>query len=158
MKQEGLIKGTKIKPWEYVRPTKERTVTVPPRSSAIDVRLFVGSLMVGVASAFHIEFARRDFIDITPLDSVGGFREVIAGPMRIARILAEVQWITGASGNSYFSTQQTLTFVIRNVDNTIIEGDGIITKCRLTNTSEEATTEEIVLTTTGQLTISADEE
>ena len=99
----------------------------------------------------------RDTIDVTSLDSIGGYREFITG-FRDAGTVALAMNFTRATYDVMKSdfesdTAQNYEIVLPDVENTSIEFEGLVTELPLTIPADDKVTTDVTIKITGQVYI-----
>jgi predicted secreted protein len=101
----------------------------------------------------------RDFIDVTSLDSTGGYREFITG-FRDAGTVSLSMNFTRASyelmmGDFEVATVQSYEIVLPDADVTSLEFEGLVTEVPLTIPTDDKVTADVTIKVTGAVTMNS---
>jgi predicted secreted protein len=96
----------------------------------------------------------RDPIDVTSLDSIGGYREFITG-FRSAGTLSLTMNFTRSSFDKMMADFESdlashYEIILPDVENTTIEFEGLVTECPLTIPTDDKVTVDVTIQITGQ--------
>ena len=121
-----------------------------------------GSAWVAVAKINSISGPgmTRDTIDVTSLDSTGGYREFITGFRNAGTISLSMNFTRTAYEqmlNDFDSdTVQNYQVDLPDVENTSLDFEGIVTELPLSIPADDKITAEVVIQITGQVVLSSD--
>ena len=124
-------------------------------------RRWSGSAWVNIAEVNSISgpSMSRDTIDVTSLDSTGGYREFIGG----FRDAGTLQLTMNFSRTTYdlmktdfeSDTSQNYEIVLPDTENTTLEFVGLVTELPLEITADDKITSSVTLKITGQVTVNS---
>lgn len=101
----------------------------------------------------------RDTIDVTSLDSLGGYREFITGFRNAGTITLAMNFTRDAyetmKDDFESDTAQNYEIVLPDTENTTLEFEGLVTECPLTIPPDDKVTADVVIQITGQVTINS---
>ena len=101
----------------------------------------------------------RDFIDVTSLDSTGGYREFITG-FRDAGTISLSMNFTRDTYDAFKAdfespSLQYYEICISDGENTTLEFAGLVTECPITIPTDDKITADVTIKITGQVTINS---
>lgn len=101
----------------------------------------------------------RDFIDVTSLDSTGGYREYIAG-FRDAGTISLSMNFTRATYESFktdyeSADNQYYEIVLPDTEETTLEFMGLVTECPMTIPTDDKITADVTIKISGPVTINS---
>jgi predicted secreted protein len=101
----------------------------------------------------------RDTIDVTSLDSVGGYRELIAGFRKAGTVALKMNF-TGATyglmkDDFESDDAQNYEIVLPDDENTTLEFEGFVTELPLTIPADDKITADATIQITGQVTVNS---
>ena len=99
----------------------------------------------------------RDTIDVTSLDSVGGYREFIGGFRDSGTLQLSMNFSRSTFGTMKTDfesdTSQNYEIVLPDAENTTLEFVGLVTELPLEITADDKITSSVTLKITGQVTV-----
>lgn len=102
----------------------------------------------------------RDFIDVTSLDSIGGYREFIAGFRDAGTVQLNMNFTettyTALKTDFESPTPNTYTIILANVEATEIEFDGLVTEIPITIPTDDKITVDCTIKLTGVVLINGE--
>jgi len=101
----------------------------------------------------------RDFIDVTSLDSTGGYREFITG-FRDAGTISLAMNFTRDTYDAFKADFESPTanyyeIVLSDVENTTLEFEGLVTEVPITIPTDDKITADVTIKISGQVTINS---
>lgn len=101
----------------------------------------------------------RDVIDVTSLDSTGGYREFITGFRNAGTVALSMNFTrtSYALMNTDFesATAQNYEIVLPDADNTTLEFEGLVTELPLTISPDDKITVDVTIQITGSVTLNS---
>jgi len=101
----------------------------------------------------------RDFIDVTSLDSTGGYREFIAGFRDAGTVALSMNFTRDTyelmKDDFESDTVQNYEIVLPDVENTTLEFEGLVTELPLTIPTDDKVTADATIKVTGQVVINS---
>lgn len=99
----------------------------------------------------------RDFIDVTSLDSTGGYREFIAGFRDGGTVVLNMNFSVDTYSlmkNDFESdTAVAYSIVLPDSDGTTISFNGLVTECPITVPTDDKVTADVTIKVTGEVTV-----
>lgn len=99
----------------------------------------------------------RDFIDVTSLDSTGGYREFIAGFRDGGTVVLNMNFTidTWSLMKDDFENDAPVPYSIElpDSDGTIISFNGLVTECPITIPTDDKVTADVTIKVTGQVLV-----
>jgi len=124
-------------------------------------RRWSGSAWVNIAEINSISgpSMSRDTIDVTSLDSVGGYREFIGGFRDSGTLQLSMNFSRSTFGTMKTDfesdTSQNYEIVLPDAENTTLEFVGLVTELPLEITADDKITSSVTLKITGQVTVNS---
>jgi predicted secreted protein len=101
----------------------------------------------------------RDFIDVTSLDSTGGYREFITGFRDAGTISLSMNFTrdTYDAFKADFESPdlQYYEICLSDVENTTLEFAGLVTECPITIPTDDKITADVTIKITGEVTVNS---
>lgn len=101
----------------------------------------------------------RETIDVTSLDSAGGYREFIAGFRDAGTISMSMNFTRDnfdtIKGDFESDTRQNYEIVLPDTDNTSFEFEGLVTECPLTIPPDDKVTIDVTIKISGEVTVNS---
>jgi len=124
-------------------------------------RRWSGTAWVNIAEINSISgpSMSRDTIDVTSLDSVGGYREFIGGFRDSGTLQLSMNFSRSTFGTMKTDfesdTSQNYEIVLPDAENTTLEFVGLVTELPLEITADDKITSSVTLKITGQVTVNS---
>jgi predicted secreted protein len=101
----------------------------------------------------------RDFIDVTSLDSTGGYREFITG-FRDAGTISLSMNFTRDTYDAFKADFESAAakyyeIVLSDVENTTLEFEGLVTECPITIPTDDKITSDVTIKISGVVTVNS---
>ena len=147
-----LVPGKRIKPSEYQQYYRNAKKAVPRLLNRF-LAFEDDTTHYGSTTEFDVQdVSFRPMIDVTSLDSVGGFREFIGGPSDLIIHARAVEWSSPMIASDMFQDGRTLPFKLFQ-ENVVSTGDCIITDIERNALADGRVFDNITVKLVGQLSI-----